>query len=66
MAGTFTAPNQHANETKVDYLEALLLMLRELMPGSTGEGDEDSELDHSFRANKIEFLMMHRPMTLIY
>ena len=63
VAGAFSAPSHHANATKVDYLEAPLLTLRELMPGSTGEGDEDSELDQSFRADKIEFLVMHRPMT---
>ena len=36
------------------------MTLRELMPGDTGEGDDDSELDQSFRADKIEFLVMQR------
>ena len=58
IAGAFSAPTHHANEDKVSYLEAPLMTLRELMPGST-----DSDLDQSFRADKIEFLIMHRPMT---
>ena len=63
MAGAFSASTHHANETKVEYLDAPLLTLRELMPGSTGKGDDDGDLDQSFRADKIEFLVMHRPMT---
>ena len=58
--GTFTAPDHHANEVKVAYMDAPLLTLRELMPGSTGEGDEDGKLDQSFRADKIEFMVMQR------
>ena len=63
VAGAFSAPDSHANETKVDYLEAPLMTLRELMPGSTGDGHDDSELDQSFHADKIEFLVMQQNMT---
>lgn len=61
--GTFTAPTQRASTTQVDYLDAPLIMLRELMPGNTGNGDDDSKLDQAFRANKIEFLVLQRALT---
>ena len=63
VAGAFSTPTHHANEAETAYLDAPLLTLRELIPGSTGEGDDDGDLDQSFRADKIEFLVMHRPMT---
>ena len=47
----------------VPYLEAPLLTLRELMPGSTGEDTEDGELDLSFRADRIEFIVVQRELT---
>ena len=61
--GTFSAPAQCASDVQTPYLEAPLLTLRELMPGKTGEGDEDSELDQSFRADKIEFMVMQRALS---
>ena len=33
------------------------------MPGSTGADEEDGELDQSFRADKLEFLVMTRNFT---
>ena len=53
VEGTVSAPTQNTNEAKVAYMEALFLTLRDLMPGSTGVGNEDRELDQSFRADKI-------------
>ena len=43
--------------------EAPILTLRELMPGATGGDDEDRELDISFRADKVEFMVVQRPLT---
>ena len=63
VEGTFTAPAQRASTAQVEYLDAPLMTLRELMPGNTGDGDDDSELDQAFRADKIEFLVMQRPLT---
>ena len=61
---TFTGPKDPPMyESPKPYLEAPLLTLRELMPGSTGDDEEDSELDQSFRADKIEFLVMVRNIT---
>ena len=58
--GTFTAPKDPPKyEEPKSYLDAPLL----LMPGSTGEGDDDGELDQAFRADKIEFLVMVRNVT---
>ena len=51
---TFTAPKDPPKyEEPKSYLDAPLLTLRELMPGSTGKSDEDGELDQAFRADKI-------------
>ena len=36
------------------YLDAPLLTLRELMPGLTGEDDDETDLDQAFRADKVE------------
>ena len=46
-------------------MEAPLLTLRELMPGSTGDDDAEGDLDQSFRADKVEFLVMVRNITEI-
>ena len=43
--------------------EVPLLTLRQLMPGSTGDQDEDRELDLAFKADKIEFIVVQRPLT---
>ena len=45
-------------------MEALLLTLRQLMPGTTGYDEEDQDLDQSFRANKIEFLVVQRKLSV--
>ena len=62
LDGDITA-KERAPDPEVPYLEAPLMTLRELMPGGTGEDDEDGELDQQFRADKIEFLVMFRPLT---
>ena len=49
--------------TSQDYTETPLLTLRELMPGATGGDDEDHQLDQSFRADRIEFIVTHRRLT---
>ena len=62
--GTFTAPKDPPKfEGPKSYLDAPLLTLRELMPGSSGDEDEDGELDQAFRADKIEFLVMVRDIS---
>lgn len=33
------------------------------MPGSTGSQDDDRELDLAFRADRIEFIVVQRPLT---
>ena len=43
--------------------EAPLLTLRELMPGATGGDEEDRDLDLSFKADKVDFMVVHRPLT---
>ena len=50
------------NDTQ-PYLETPLLTLRQLMPGSSGGDEEDQDLDQSFRADKIEFMVVRRPLT---
>ena len=42
------------------YEDTPLLTLRELMPGATGGDDDDRELDQSFWADKIEFMVVQR------
>ena len=61
--GTFVAPKDAPKPTSTSYMDAPLLTLRQLMPGFTAEDDEDDELDQSFRADKIEFLVMIRAAT---
>ena len=43
--------------------DAPLLTLRQLMPGSTGSQEEDRELDNAFWADRIEFILVQRPLT---
>ena len=45
------------------YESAPTLTLRELMPGATGGDDEDRELDLSFRADRIEFMVVRRKLS---
>ena len=47
---------------EVNSDEMPMLTLRQLMPGSTGDEDEDRELDLSFRADRIEFIVVQRPL----
>ena len=61
--GTFKASKDPPKyEAPKSYLEAPLLTLRELMPGSMADGDDEGELDQAFRADKIEFLVMVRDL----
>ena len=41
-------------QESTSYMDAPLLTIRQLMPGSTSDDEEDRELDQSFRADKIE------------
>ena len=34
------------------------------MPGSTGDQDDDRELDNTFRADRIDFILVQRPLTV--
>ena len=61
--GAFTAPKDAPKEAPPSYLDAPLLTLRQLMPGSAAQDDDDDDLDLSFRANKVEFLVMVRGIT---
>ena len=45
------------------YIDTPLLTLRQLMPGSSGGDEDDQDLDQSFRADKIEFMVVRRPLT---
>ena len=46
------------------YLEQPTISLRSLMPGDSKEADpEDRRLDMSFKAEKVEFLLVARPVT---
>ena len=59
--GTFQASKEAPKyAAPIAYKDAPLLTLRDLMPGSTGADEEDGDLDQSFRADKIEFLVMSR------
>ena len=59
VSASAPAPQAH----KTSYLDAPLLTLRELMPGSTGHGDDDGDLDQAFRGDKVKFLVMQRKLT---
>ena len=58
--GSDTVPQAPAAANPDD---APLVTLRQLMPGSTGSQDDDRELDQAFKANKIEFILVQRPLT---
>ena len=47
----------------MSYMDSPLLTLRELMPGSTGSSKDDTDLDQSFRADRIEFMVVQRDLT---
>ena len=57
--GSDTVP-QAPEPTKPE--DAPLLTLRQLMPGSTGSLDDGWELDQVFRADRIEFILVQRPL----
>ena len=64
LSGSWKAEKvQPAPQPPTQFLDAPLLTLRELMPGGTGDQDPDDELDQSFRADRIDFIVMHRPLT---
>ena len=46
-----------------NFLDAPMLTLRELMPGGTGDQDPDGDLDQAFRADRIDFIVVHRPLS---
>ena len=60
---SITAPKPAPLPQPTPYLEAPLLTLRQLMPGFTGEDEDDDELDQTFRADKVEFLVIQRPLS---
>ena len=47
-----------------DNQEIPLLTLRQLMPGATGDQDDSRELDLSFKADRIDFIVVQRPLTV--
>ena len=55
----YSEPLPEAQET---YMDAPLLSLRQLMPGATGGDEEDPDLDQTFRANKVEFIVAQREL----
>ena len=59
---SITAPKSAPPQPTTSYLNAPLLTLPQLMPGSTGKVDDNDELDQSFRADKIEFLVIQRKL----
>ena len=64
LVGSYVAATvQPKPQPPQSFLEAPLLTLRELMPGNTGDEDPEGDLDQSFRADRIECLVMHRPLT---
>ena len=63
LAGEWDGYKDPMPSTSQSYEEAPVLTLRELMPGSTGGDVEDRDLDLSFRADKIDFMVVHRPLS---
>ena len=55
----YSEPLPQAQET---YMEAPLLTLWQLMPGATGGNDDETDLDLTFRANKVEFIVTQRQL----
>ena len=62
LTGTLEGYKEALPKESDNYLDAPLLTLRELMPGATGGDAEDRDLDQSFRSNKIEFMVVQRPL----
>ena len=63
LSGQLGAYKDPLPEENTSYLDSPLLTLWELMPGSTGSLKEDTDLDQSFRADRIEFMVVQRPLT---
>ena len=63
LSGTFGGLKEPLPVEEENYESAPLLTLRELMPGATSGDDENKELDQSFRANRIEFMIVQRDLT---
>ena len=63
LDGEFDSYKEPLPEVKQTYMEAALLSLRELMPGTTGNDDDDRDLEQSFRADRLEFMMVHRELS---
>ena len=63
MEGEWGGYKDPLPSTSQEYSETPLLTLRELMPGATGGDDKDPQLDQSFRADRIEFIVTRRKLT---
>ena len=64
LSGSYVADKvQPKPQQPTNYVDAPMLTLRELMPGGTGEQDPDDDLDQAFRADRIDFIVMHRPLS---
>ena len=63
LDGEYDSFKEPLPEAKVAYNEAPLMTLRELMPGSTGDDKEDRDLDQTFRADRVEFMVVYRELS---
>ena len=63
LTGTFDGFKEPLPVEEDKYESAPLMTLRELMPGATGGNDEDKELNQSFRAIRIKFMIVQRDLT---
>ena len=61
LEGEWEAYKEPLPSASTEYKDAPLLTLRDLMPGTTGDDDEP-DLDQTFRADRIEFIVVHRPL----
>jgi hypothetical protein len=62
LSGTIEAPKKPVPQLKLAPSEIPLLSLRELMPEGAQNTDlQDRSLDHKFKADKIEFVLVSRP-----
>jgi hypothetical protein len=64
LTGTIEAPKQPVPRLQRSQAEIPLLSLRELMPeGAQNTDQDDRSLDHKFKADKIEFVLVSRDAT---
>ena len=63
LSGTWGTYKDPLPAESTNYMDAPLMTLRDLMPGDTGKKDDDPELDKSFRADKVEFMVVQRILT---